>query len=470
MEFSFDELVSQLCNGISQCKLYFNSHPKVFGCAKEFAGHLKTYLEKSNKESFFLGVVDDNLVHDGRYLVGPTILGKRLIEFVKNLNSGGLLFKSGVTPSELCQFFSLAAELIDPAESLEFARSMLSAKGVENIEISPVYEDPRWFGQFFFDKEEVWGGDEGGAVGNASIIRAHQSLYDTVEVAHCNAGCDQAVDLAGAQTAAEKMMGACDTGFMDIMQLVRYPNYDSYTVGHSVRVAMIAVLVGQTMGLDKEFLLEFGVAGLLHDIGKSKISEEILFKPGKLDKEEWQVIITHPSLGAQILLENPKAGPLAVACAWGHHLRHDRKGYPPIPEWAVMQKPTELMHVCDVFEALTAVRPYKKAMTPRRAYEIMFEDPNEFDPEMLAAFVRAMGLYPPGSRVALSNGEQGVVIAAGQDVQRPKVKVTHSVEQDVLAPEDVKVVNLSEPASRDLSVRGLLEDASPDKSPVLSVK
>ena len=74
----------------------------------------------------------------------------------------------------------------------------------------------------------------------------------------------------------------------------------------------------------------------------------------------------HPTLGATILLENQGVGPLGVAAAWGHHLRFDGGGYPPTPSWRIKSKVTSLVQACDVFEALTAVRPYKAPMAPRR--------------------------------------------------------------------------------------------------------
>jgi len=95
-----------------------------------------------------------------------------------------------------------------------------------------------------------------------------------------------------------------------------------------------------------------------------------------------------------------------------------------VPCWHAVGKATALLHVCDVFEALTAVRPYKPALTPRRAFEIMLADRGSFHPGALQALVRCTGLYPPGSRVLLSSGERALVLVAGSDIERPAVRVT----------------------------------------------
>jgi putative nucleotidyltransferase with HDIG domain len=213
-------------------------------------------------------------------------------------------------------------------------------------------------------------------------------------------------------------------------------------VGHSVRVALLALVVGRSLGLDPRLLVEIGTAGLLHDVGKSKIPHEVLFKPGRLDADERRVISTHTTLGAKILLATADAPPLGIAAAFGHHLRHDRRGYPRLAPWGASGRVTALVQVCDVFEALTAVRPYKPSLTPLRAYEIMAGDKGAFDPSALAAFVRAVGFFPPGSRVRLRSGEQAFVLRVGVDPSKPVVELTHDAGGAPLANADRLVVDL----------------------------
>lgn len=458
MDSSYDELVTLLSNGISQRKLYFSGHPRVLACSRDFTDKLNALLKADRRESFFLGVVDGNLVHNGRYLVGPTIVGRRLVSYAEDLRCGGFLFRGGIESHEVNEFLGLSVDLSEAVQNLMEARGMMNARGIRNIEISPVYEDPGWFGQFLFEGTESGGGNFSGQSDLDTAIPVYQSLFNTVEEVHGRAGGDRRLDIDGARSVTEKMLQSVRGDFMDIMQLVRYPDYDSYTVGHSVRVAMISVLVGHSLGMNQELLLEVGTAGLLHDVGKVKIPEEILYKPGGLDDEERQIIESHPRLGAQVLLENRNAGPLAIAAAWGHHIRHDRGGYPSPASWAVTDRVTALMHVCDVFEALTAMRPYKEAMTPRRAYEIMLKDRGAFDPGALTAFVSAMGLYPPGRRVRLSSGEEGIVVAAGSDMERPKVRITHGDCGADRYSEEGRVLDLDSEEGHGITVTGLLSD------------
>ncbi len=459
----YDELVILLSTGIGQRRLYFGGHPRVVACSEDFAAKLGALLARDGRESFFLGVVDGKLVHDGHYLVGSSIAGRKIVDLAANLHSGGFLFRRDVTAAEVRELFGLGAELAEPVPGLPEARALLASRHVRGVDLSPVYEDPGWLGQFLFDGEEAGGMADAGDI--EPMLPAYQSLYATVENAHALTRRDGQPDTDGARAASEQLLRSARGGFMDLMQLVRYPDYDSYTVGHSVRVGLIAVLAGQRFGLDEGFLVELGAAGLLHDVGKARVPEEILYKPDRLTPEERAVVQRHAELGAQILLSAREAGPLAVAAAWGHHLRQDGAGYPATPPWAARSRVTALLHICDVFEALTAVRPYKLAMTPRRAYEIMLRDSGGFDAPLLAAFVQAMGLYPPGSRVRLAGGGLAQVVAAGPAIDRPTVRLTNDPALAPLPAADQVVVDLASPENPGLAVAGLLLDettAPPD--------
>jgi hypothetical protein len=453
-----DQLIILLNAGISQRSLYFDRHPKVLAASERFVRRLGDYLDASGRDMLFLGVAEGKLVHDGRSLVGSTVAGKRLIELAGDLACGGFLFKRRLTAAEVRALFELAAGQRDAVRNLDEARELLAASGVQSIDLSPPFEDAGWFGQFLFDGQD---GAVAGPPDLDSMMPVCQSLYSSVEAAHADAGSGADLDLDGVRTVSESLTQATRGDFTDLMQLVQYPDYDSYTVGHSVRVALLLVMVGHGLGLEREALLELSAVGLLHDVGKSRVPEEILFKPGRLDAEERRAIERHAPLGARILLENRDAGPLAVAAAWGHHQRHDGGGYPIAPPWAFRDRVTSLLHVCDVYEALTAVRPYKQALSPRRAFEIMLGKRGDFDPALLTAFVRALGLYPPGSLVRLVDGRRAVVLAAGPDIERPRLRLTHEADGLEIAPDDAPMLDLAGPEGCDAAIAGIVQEAAP---------
>ncbi len=454
-EPDLDDLVSLLSSGLGMRRLYFRNHQKVQAVAEQFTSHLHRLLDESGKEAFFVGLVDGKLVLAGRFLVGPTLLGRKLVDFVEALECGGILFRRGLEEEEILDLLDLAAERKDPG-GLKEGRQMLEARGIRNVELSPPYEDAGWFGQFFFEGREEWGSEPTLEPDVESSMRTYQSLFDSAEGAHDRARSGEEIDVAGARTVSEALIDTARGDFTDILRLVRYPDYDTFTVGHSVRLALLAVLVGHRAGLPREFLAELGTAGLLHDVGKAHIPDEILFKPGRLDEEERRIINTHAPIGAQVLLESSDASPVAIGAAWGHHIRHDGGGYPARPPWAVLGKVTELIHVCDVYEALTAVRPYKPPVSPRRAYEIMLAEREAFDPGILTWFVRAMGIYPPGNVVNLTSGEMGLVLTAGVRVDQPTIRVTHDSLGLALPGPEQWLLDLSSPQAVDVRVSGIV--------------
>ncbi|MEW6074623.1 MAG: HD domain-containing phosphohydrolase [Planctomycetota bacterium] len=453
-----DDLIGLLSSGIGMRKLYFRDHAKVRACAVKFVAHLQRLLDQSKKDSLFLGLAEGRLVLAGRFLVGPTILGKGLVELLQALRCGGILLRRAIDEEEVMSFLDLAATMKADSESLAGSRQMLASRGIRNLELSPPYEDAGWFGQFLYDGQEAWGSDSTVEPDLDASVPVYQSLFDTVEKAHGGARGGEAIDVAGALTAGELLLDRAEGNFIDILRLVRYPDYDTFTVGHSVRVALLAALVGHREGLAREKLTDLVTAGLLHDVGKAFVPDEILFKAGPLDEEERRVINRHPSLGARILLENQDSSALAIGTAWGHHLRSDGGGYPARQPWTGPCRMTELIHVCDVFEALTAIRPYKSGVSPLRAYEIMLADHGAFDPAAFAAFVRALGLYPPGHFVRLSSGETGLVLAAGPEVALPTIRITHDTAGEPVPRGDQPTLDLASPAARGRRVVELLAE------------
>jgi HD-GYP domain-containing protein (c-di-GMP phosphodiesterase class II) len=453
---SCEVLVMSLIGAMGRRSLFYRDHPRVQSAIAEFVRCLETHLQASAKPEFFLGLAKDRLVHDGRLLFSSSLLGRKLIVFAERLHCGGFVFRAPLRDADVMALLDLYAELRGPLASLQDARERLK-QNTAAIQLLPPYKESGWSG--------AAGSSEGGAekdtafvLGNEVMAGVYQSMFDVVETAHGQAARDSSVDLNSARSIAEVMLKSADGRLHDMLRLVRYPTYDSYTVGHSVRVALLAVQIGQTLKLESRYLLELGTAGLLHDVGKAKIPQEILFKHGRLNEEERCIISHHPRIGAELLMEQKDAGPLSIGAAFGHHLRQDAKGYPVIPSWHAVGRSTALIHVCDVFEALTAIRPYKPAFSPRRAFEIMLADTGCFHPGALSALVRSVGLFPPGSHVLMSTGERAMVVAAGEELDRPCVSITHDRGGALLQGAAHERRDLAKIEPRELSIVRLIDD------------
>lgn len=452
-----NDLLINLCRTISTRKLYFDGHPKVQSLASEFMGQMREFCKMANMDKLFIGVNEGNIIFEGKNLVGPSIVGKQLVLFMEKLRCGGFSISMETTEQEFELFLDLTTELQKPLESIIKARELLVQRNINTIEIAQQYIAPS--GPMIKDEQAVWQGQDSASFFQSPTL-IYQALFDTVAQAHGEVAEGGDIDIDNTRSVSEYMLHFTRTHFSDLMQHVHYPDYDSYTVGHSVRVAALAVFFANSHNWNEELLLSIATAGLLHDIGKSMIPDEILFKPGQLNVEEFSAMTAHAQLGAEILLGHQNTTPLDIAAAWGHHIRHDGKGYPQQPSWAIRHPLTSLLQICDTFEALTAARPYKPSVTPYLAFCIMLKDKNCFHPNLLASFISTVGIYPPGNIVLLSDGRKGVVMATGQRIGRPRIKIINDQGGDEIPEGDQYLVDLSAPYAADLKVKELLLNTS----------
>jgi HD-GYP domain-containing protein (c-di-GMP phosphodiesterase class II) len=452
---TINDIIILLCKGISNRKLYFSGHPKVNSYTETFCKQLAAFFTMSEKEEFFIGVVDGHFIFNGKRLFGPTVVGQQLMKLMEMLQCGGISFKKGLTAADVSAFMDLTDDLKSSVSSLQEARELLKQKGIEAITLSSFYGDQP--GMSTRDNRRPWEGqDVGGFLQSPTLI--YQALFDVVTRAHGDAAYNRNVNIDSARSVSEFMLRFTQENFAEVMQYIHYPDYDSYTIGHSVRVSSIAVFLGMKMNWPEESILAIGTAALLHDIGKSKISPDILYKMGSLSDDEFRLIQAHPRMGSELLLAQKGVSPLDIAAAWGHHQRQDGRGYPVKPAWAVRSPLIALLQICDVFEALTAVRPYKPAMTPQHAFSIMTDDKGAFHLGLLSAFINLIGIYPPGTYVELSDGRTGMVTSTGKIIDRPRLRITRLTDGSLLKKEDQYDVDLGakDRTSMSLNVNRLL--------------
>lgn len=193
--------------------------------------------------------------------------------------------------------------------------------------------------------------------------------------------------------------------------------HDEYTFYHSINTCLLALTVGQTIGLGNEQLIELGVGALLHDLGKIRVPVEIIQYPGRLDDDMWAQIKRHPHEGAQAILAGSGAGQeIAALVALEHHARYDLGGYPHVARRESLHLYSRITAICDIYDALTTRRAYKRALPPARALEIILEGSgSQLDPHLVQVFVSMLGIFPAGSLLRLDTGEVAVVVAAGRD-------------------------------------------------------
>lgn len=231
-----------------------------------------------------------------------------------------------------------------------------------------------------------------------------------------------------------------------LLSLIRLKTADEYTYLHSVAVCVLMVALGKQFGLRGEELKEVGVAGLLHDIGKMAVPGDILNKPGKLTDEEFEIVKSHPRRGWEILKSVYHTGEPALDVCLHHHERMDGKGYPEKLSADTLTLHARMGAVCDVYDAITSDRCYKKGWEPAEAIKKMasWKD-GHFDETVFRAFVKTVGIYPNGTLVKLKSGRLGVVLEQSEkSLMTPLIRVFFSIRADGYIP--VEMIDMSKSA------------------------
>ncbi len=212
--------------------------------------------------------------------------------------------------------------------------------------------------------------------------------------------------------------------------------YDGYTYTHSVEVCVIAMSIGLQLGYKRHTLLELGIGGLLHDVGKLKIPYHIISKPGTLNKKELDLVKNHPVLGYEMVKNHSQVSNRSAAMVLEHHERWDGSGYPDGKAGKGIHHFSAICGVADIYNAMTTARSYRPSYPPHEVYELILGlGSTHFDYDVIKAFARCIVPYPRGSLIRTSDLRIAQVVS--NDTEHPYLPVVVFLDD----PED-KEVNL----------------------------
>ena len=203
------------------------------------------------------------------------------------------------------------------------------------------------------------------------------------------------------------------------------------------------------MGIDRETIELVGIGGLLHDIGKMKVPDRILNKPGKLTDKEFEIMKKHVGYSSFLLENTPGLTPTSISIATEHHERFDGSGYPLGIKGDEISQFGQMAAIVDVYDALTSDRIYHAGMEPTEVLKKMLEwSEHHFNTTLVHNFIRTIGIYPVGTLVRLESGYFAVVIEQNHaDLLHPKVRMIFNAKaQCYISPRDV---DLAKPGSAD---------------------
>ncbi len=431
-----DELVVCLTNS----RIYWAQHPRVQSSIENLLVILKARFDASKNGNVDIGASDGYLFHEKQPLLGASLSAARIVEPLTKLQSGGIRFKRGADQDALLALVELLGSNKD-VTYFEDANQVLRSKGCNLIELLPAYgeglggdADFGMGGGAYAGTDGHGGGGSGEGEGNGHRggpdlaidvpVEMYQGMVDSLQDIMVRACRGEAFNIAGMQGHVESVLGQLHTDPVALMRVCRYEHYDAFTFGHSIRVCTIALQFARHLTNDEELLQRIGMSALLHDVGKAWVPFEILYSRGRLSDEERTEMNKHTDYGGEILLGLPDNDPMAVATAYNHHHRAVDKSR-TLYELSTV---TKIVKICDVFEALTAVRPYKDRMSALRAYRIMMSMGDHFDRKLLRRFIQTYGVYPVGSRILLTTGETARVQRQSTALQFPIVEIEEAMD------------------------------------------
>jgi putative nucleotidyltransferase with HDIG domain len=236
----------------------------------------------------------------------------------------------------------------------------------------------------------------------ATIALSLHEEAETVEWLHAEMQGGHGLPLAEAEAVVRSLAAAMHGDQAIVLPLLELRRYDEYTTTHSLNVCVLSMGLAEWIGLGARDVRAFGVAGLLHDIGKVRVPTEILNKPGRLTPEEREIMNTHPVEGAKIIMTSEEDLDLAAVVAYEHHIMQNGGGYPRLDYPRECHQASKLVHVCDVYDALRTHRPYRAAWSSEKVLAYLEERAGtEFEPDVARRFVKMMAEWEP-TRAALA--------------------------------------------------------------------
>jgi putative nucleotidyltransferase with HDIG domain len=367
------KFLNSFAQALSTMSLYAQGHPARERVVDSSYEHLRVLQQKDKAPQFsFLGY--------------DVIYGQVALRELKEWDWGQRLANAGIQRLE----FTEDVTRDEYEVFLDEALARLTLQAIDSSGRSPERRSTIKFGAI-------------GVKGSEGVIRPEESLptatiqyslgeeADTIRWLHNEVQISGELPLIEAESVVRSLSIAMHGDSNIVIPLLQLKEFDQYTTTHSLNVSVLAMALAEYIGLGPRDVRAFGVAGLLHDLGKVRIPKEVLTKPGKLTDEEWVVMRRHPVDGAKIIYESDRQLDLASAVAYEHHIMINGGGYPGRHFHRECHKASKLVHICDVYDALRTSRPYREAWESDRVLtNIQSGAGPDFDADLANSFIMMM--------------------------------------------------------------------------------
>lgn len=394
---------------LQTARLYGAGHSITLKSAEKAYSSLQEVLFA--KAELVMGIIGEELACEKEIFFDLSKFMNQMITHLKDRGIERIEFRRGVELEELNKFIEF---LILPKEEIKSEpQESWALSGSMNISVGRI--------------KTVGLGDEKQKEKPDSLNKYQESLKE-VSPSLNKIMNSEAVDGLSLKLAINNIVNNLGLYYDQLFKLVTLKRYDLGTFAHMLNVSILSMHFSSKLGFNKNVIMEIGISGLFHDIGKLYISRKTIGKSGLLNAQEFAQMESHTLLGAKLLMQYVDSlGIMPVVVCFEHHLKYDLSGYPRNVFKTKQHAVSEIVSICDVYDALSQRRSYKTDYPPDMIHGIMMRGSGtSFNPELLKIFFKSIGVWPIGSILLLSDKRVAVVVEENEtNIFLPKVKVIH---------------------------------------------
>jgi HD-GYP domain-containing protein (c-di-GMP phosphodiesterase class II) len=280
---------------------------------------------------------------------------------------------------------------------------------------------------------------------NKGPYRSYRDLIDQLDTVFANTGSGMAVDFQFVDDIIEKLLRAVREHRDNMIRYILGGEISGQEMAkNSVNTAILSAFIAMEFNIPKYKIMQIVTGALLHDVGMLRLPKKIVDKKGVLSDAELRSMHTHPLYAYQIICKELHYPEEVGIVALQHHEQWDGEGYPRHLAGEAIDLGSRIVSVADAFEAMVSQKPYRNSMTGYQAIKNLLSDNSRrFDPRVLKAFIKTMGIYPIGSIILLNNGTLArVVEVQGTAPLRPKIRILVDEFGKAYKKDDEKIINL----------------------------
>lgn len=423
MNKELGEVIKSFFGAFLIARVYTCQHPRFLSVLEDCSHKLSCLLER--KGTIVIGIIGEEITAEDEIFFNLSKRYSSLLADFKRKGIEKISLKKGLSQKELLDFFSLFISLPENVEDLS---AYFLENNILHIEVGNIYFPPS------LSKEKA--PPEGNFYRNAlrDIASSFSSLLSGGEV-----------NFSHLRFILFKMYQNFAGRYQEFLKLGEVKDYDTRIFIHLLNVSSLALFFSSRLGFTQKDCLDIAMAGLFHDIGKLYINRKVIVNPTSLSEKEFFLIKSHTILGAEILLNYRKTlGLLPAIVAFEHHRKYDNSGYPKLKFNYPPHIASFIVSICDVYDALSQRRSYKRDYPPEFVYNIMTKEKgSSFHPYLLEKFFTYLGVWPVGTIVSLTDGRVAIVREnTPQDIFSPRVEIVSGNKKEFLDLRKIKTIKI----------------------------